>query len=109
MRKNYIGTPERRWSACLRQARSVGYLVYLVHLVSLMQPNKPDRPNELDKLADFFSILLEEWTGSAIRYFRPPISWLKLSIALPNQDPLRATPRSLLVGCFGLDESSLAR
>jgi len=37
-------------------------LVFLVHLVSLMQPNKPDRPNkpnEQDKLADYFSILLE--------------------------------------------------
>src|SRR2546426_8869414 len=36
--------------------------VCLVHLVSLMQPNKPDRPNrpnEQDRLADFFSILLE--------------------------------------------------
>ena len=39
-----------------------GYLVCLVHLVSLMQPNKPDRsnrPNKQDRLADFFSILLE--------------------------------------------------
>jgi hypothetical protein len=39
-----------------------GYLVCLVHLVSLMQPNKPDRPNrpnEQDRLADFYSILLE--------------------------------------------------
>ena len=36
--------------------------VCLVHLVSLMQPNKPDRPNrpnEQDRLADFFSILLD--------------------------------------------------
>jgi len=36
---------------------------YLVYLVSLMQPNKPDRPNspnEQDRLADVFSILLEE-------------------------------------------------
>jgi hypothetical protein len=35
---------------------------YLVHLVSLMQPNKPDRrnrPNDQDRLADFFSILLD--------------------------------------------------
>ena len=33
-----------------------------VHLVSPMQPNKsdrPNRPNEQDRLADFFSILLE--------------------------------------------------
>jgi hypothetical protein len=39
-----------------------GYLVCLVHLVRLMQPNKPDRPNrpnEQDRLANFFSILLE--------------------------------------------------
>ena len=39
-----------------------GYLVCLVHLVSLMPPHKPDRPNrphEQDRLADFFSILLE--------------------------------------------------
>jgi hypothetical protein len=38
-------------------------LVCLVHLVGLMQPNKPDRPNrphEQDRLADFFSILLEQ-------------------------------------------------
>jgi len=36
--------------------------VCLVHLVGLMQPNKPDRPNrpnEQNRLADFFSILLE--------------------------------------------------
>jgi hypothetical protein len=39
--------------------------VYLVHLVSFGQPNtrdklnRPNRPNEQDKLADFFSILLE--------------------------------------------------
>ena len=34
-----------------------------VCLVSLVQPNKPDRPNrphEQDRLADFFSILLED-------------------------------------------------
>jgi len=34
---------------------------YLVNLVGLVQPNKqdrPDRPNEQDRLADFFSILL---------------------------------------------------
>jgi hypothetical protein len=39
------------------------YLVDLVYLVSFVQPNKPERPNrpnEQDKLADFFSILLEE-------------------------------------------------
>ena len=39
-----------------------GYLVCLVHLVRLMQPNKPDRPNrpnQQNRLADFFSILLE--------------------------------------------------
>ena len=41
------------------------YLVLLVYLVSFVQPNKrdrpdqPDRPNEQDRLADFFSILLE--------------------------------------------------
>jgi hypothetical protein len=38
----------------------------LVHMVSLMQPNKPDRPNrpnEQDRLADFFSILLEQQSG----------------------------------------------
>ena len=38
--------------------------VCLVHLVNLMQPNKPDRPkrpDEQDRLADFFSSLLEEW------------------------------------------------
>jgi hypothetical protein len=43
-----------------------GYLVCLVHLVSRFQPNKPDRPNrpnEQDKLADFFSILLEKHEG----------------------------------------------
>ena len=36
--------------------------VCLVYLVSPIQPNKPDRPNrpnEQDRLADFFSILLE--------------------------------------------------
>ena len=44
-----------------------------------------------------------------IRYLRLPISWLKLLMALPNQDPLLALPRSPLVGCFGFDESSLAR
>ena len=33
---------------------------YLDYLVSLMQPSKADRPNEQDRLADFFSILLEE-------------------------------------------------
>jgi hypothetical protein len=41
-------------------------LVCLVHLVSLIQLNKPDRlnrPNEQDKLADFFSILLEKHEG----------------------------------------------
>ena len=39
-----------------------GDLVCLVHLVSRVQPNKPDRPNrpnEQDRLADFFSILLD--------------------------------------------------
>ena len=40
--------------------------VCLVHLVSLMQPNKPDRPNEQDRLADFFSVLLE--TQEAVVY-----------------------------------------
>ena len=38
----------------------------LVHLVRLIQPNKPDRPNrpnEQDRLADFFSILLEQRRG----------------------------------------------
>jgi hypothetical protein len=40
-------------------------LVYLVHRVGLVQPNKrdrpdrPNRPDEQDRLADFFSILLE--------------------------------------------------
>ena len=37
--------------------------VCLVHLVSLIQPNKPDRPNrpnEQGRLADFFSILLNQ-------------------------------------------------
>jgi hypothetical protein len=56
-------------------------LVYLVYPVSLVQPNKqdkqnkpikrdrPDRPNRLneqDRLADFFSILLERM------YFKTP-------------------------------------
>jgi hypothetical protein len=51
------------------------YLVHLVYPVSLVQPNKqdkpnkpikrdkpdrPNRPNEQDRLADCFSILLEE-------------------------------------------------
>jgi hypothetical protein len=38
--------------------------VCLVHPVSLMEPNTPDRPNrphEQDRLADFFSILLERY------------------------------------------------
>jgi len=53
-----------------------GYLVCLVHLVSLMQPNKPDRPNrpnEQDKLADFFSILLEA-TGGLLKFSRNRLS-----------------------------------
>ncbi len=41
---------------------------YLVYLVSLIQPNTPDRPNrphEQDRLADCFSILLEQQEVSA--------------------------------------------
>jgi hypothetical protein len=34
-------------------------VVCLVQLVSFIQPNKPDKPNKQDRLADFFSILLE--------------------------------------------------
>ena len=37
-----------------------GYLVYLVGLVQPNRRDRPDRPNEQDRLADFFSILLEE-------------------------------------------------
>jgi len=42
--------------------------VCLVYLVSLIQPNKPDRPNrrnEQDRLADFFSILLDQPLASS--------------------------------------------
>jgi hypothetical protein len=39
-------------------------------------------------------------------YLRTPMSWLKLSMALPNQDPLLAVPRLPLGGYSGLDESS---
>ncbi len=44
-------------------AGPAGLSCYLVCLVCLLEPNKPDRPNrpnEPDRLADFFSILLEE-------------------------------------------------
>ena len=59
---------------CLVDLVCFVYLVHLVCLVSLVQPNKqdkpnkpikrdrpdrPNRPNERDRLADFFSILLE--------------------------------------------------
>ena len=43
------------------------------------------------------------------RYLRPPIRWVKLLMALPNQDPLLAPPRSPLVKYFAFDESSLVR
>ena len=62
LRKNYCGTVEIQWSPHPGRAGLSGYLVCMVHLVSLFQPHKPDRPNrtnEQDKLADFFSILLE--------------------------------------------------
>jgi hypothetical protein len=39
------------------------YLVCLVQLVSSVQPNRrdrPNRPNKQDRLAGFFSILLDE-------------------------------------------------
>jgi hypothetical protein len=53
-------------------------LVHLVYLVGLVQPNKqdkpnkrdrpdrPNRPNERDRLADFFSILLEMESGHGL-------------------------------------------
>ena len=52
-----------------------GYSVCSVLLFSLIQPNKPDRPNrpnELDRLAAFFSILLEtQRAGEAHSHSRP--------------------------------------
>jgi len=66
---------------CLVYLVSLVYLVCLVCLVYSVEqdqldeinkldepdrPEKPDRPNEQTRLADFFGILLEEWTGFAI-------------------------------------------
>ena len=57
----FFGTT--KMSMACRSETSLASLVCLVHLVSLIQPNKPDRPNrqnELDRLADFFSIILDD-------------------------------------------------
>jgi hypothetical protein len=35
------------------------YLVFLVHLVQPNKQDKPNKPNEQDRLADFFSILID--------------------------------------------------
>ena len=62
LRKNYIASQNFTGPHVLDKPGLSDYLVCLVHLVSLMQPNKPDRPNrpnEQDRLADFFSILIE--------------------------------------------------
>jgi len=44
-------------------------LVHLVYLVGLVHPNKqdkPNKPNKRDRLADFFSILLEMESGHGL-------------------------------------------
>ena len=41
-------------------AGPAGLSCYLVCLVCLLEPDRPNRPNEPDRLAGFFSILLEE-------------------------------------------------